>query len=311
MKNKFKLASTLLALTMASSASASIVTSWEYVNQAGFLNNYTGKPGSHPVTGSGDSSGGGTNILDTNGDFVVDGNDSALFTELRWGEPHAAQGNGEQSGLVIDSPVEDDTGSLITGAGFVSGTDIIHENNVISSGTGSLLTAQVLDGLTLTPKTWSGIDYGNDTIYAPQLSFGINFYETPNNANPCAFPDTDNTGVNANGCGDIFEITGLGDIPIVPVFGPDFVQFTVPFFVNTNGWDQVYYLTTKLSGLTILSAPDYECQSGPSCFGFVTKEKTKNTLAAEFKVRVPEPGTIGLFGLALIGTAFAGRRKRS
>jgi hypothetical protein len=309
MKNKFKLASTLLALTMASSASANIVTSWEYVNQAGFTNDFTGSAGSHPVTGSGNSDGDSgsnvDNILDLTGEAV--NADGDLFTELRWGEPF----NTNQSGLVIDGPVADDSGSLITGGGFVQGTDIIHENNVIYANTGSLLTARVLDGLTLKPKTWSGANAGNDTVTAPQLSFGINFYETPNNANPCAFPDPGNTGVNANGCGDIFEITGLGGLPIVPVFGPGFVEFTVPFFVDTNGFDQLYWLTTRLSGLTVLSAPAYSCQSGPSCFGFVTKEDEDNRLIAQFKVRVPEPGTIGLFGLALIGTAFAGRRKRA
>jgi hypothetical protein len=101
---------------------------------------------------------------------------------------------------------------------------------------------------------------------------------------------------------------------LTPIFGPGWVEFSVPFNLSTGdaAWDDVDYLiTTRLSGLTVLPQ-GYQCKGGAPCFGFVTKESTSNTLLAQFKVStVPEPGTIALFGLALIGTAFAGRRKQS
>jgi hypothetical protein len=284
---------------MAGTASAGVVTEWSYMNQAGFADYNGSNNPNYPVTATGDSSGAYDNILTT----------GPLPTDLHWGEPFDV----EQSGLTIDSPIAGGAGSLITGGGFVQGTSITHENNILYSNSQTLVNALVLDGLTLTPTAWDYGNPGSNPNLAPQLGFGINFYETPNSANPCANGEANNQGDNINGCGDIFEITGLGNIPVTPVFGPGFVEFTVPFFLSTGdaSWDdQVYYLTTRLSGLTVLPQ-GYNCQSGPACFGFVTKEDQDNVLNAQFKIRVPEPGTIGLFGLALIGTAFAGRRKRA
>ena len=304
MNTKIKLVGAILAATITTTASAGIVTEWGYNNQAGFLT-WTGEGNVNGLlTASGDSSSGSTNILAP----------GPLPTHLAWGTPYLPDNpGGLQSSLDIDSAVVGAGGSLISGGDYVDGTSITHNNYTLNADSDSLQSAFALDALTLTPSAWMYGDMTPDANFAPQLAFGIKFYETPNNDNPCANAEANLQGDNINGCGDIFEITGLTSLGLTPIVGPDFLEFAVPFFLSTGDadWDsQVYYITTRFSGLTVL--PDgYQCADGQSCFGFVTKERQANVLQAEFKIRVPEPTTIALFGLGLIATGFAGRKKRN
>jgi len=329
---KLKVCATILAATLTNAAHAGLVTEWTYSNQAGFAS-WTGEStdtyANDEVAASGNSATGDNQdlsvntdtVLDTNGDFIVNGDDDALHTSLTWGTP-ANLSSDPQSSLDITSPVN---GNMSTNDWeWAAGTNITHENFVIVGD--SLTSATVFDGLALTPSSWEA--YGDDVsvltdsapYFAPQLQFGITFIETPNGSDPSGFcPDGNKHGEgdNIQGCGDIFEITGLEELPFEPVVGPDFLEFTVPFMlVNAlgdaiEGWgDTLYYVTTRLSGLTTLSS-DYTCSNEqPACFGFVTIEKQTNVLAAEFKVRtVPEPATLAIFGLGIVGFSLFGRKK--
>jgi len=332
MKLKLKICAAVLATTMVSSVNAGVVTEWSYSNQAGFAA-WTGEStptyATDEVSASGNSATGGNdplannagNILDTNLDGVVDANDLALNTSLTWGVP-ANVSSDPRSSLDITSPVN---GAMSTNDwNWSNGTDIVHENWVIVGD--SLETATVFDGLSLMPTAWDAFgDNPADLLasapyFAPQLQFGINFFETPNGADQNGFcPDGNlhGQGDNINGCGDIFEITGLELLPLVPVVGPDFLEFTVPFVltdalgVPVPGWgDTTYLVTTRLSGLTTLD-DGYQCSNNqPTCFGFVTVEKSQNVLSAQFKVRtVPEPSTLAIFGLGIIGFGLSRRKK--
>jgi len=328
---KLKVCATMLAATLASAANAGVVTEWNYNNQAGFKT-WDGTTSTtyanDEVVATGNSATGDNsalttntgNILDTNGNFIVDGTDEALHTSLTWGTP-ANVSSDPQSSMDISSPI---TGSMMTNSSsWAAGTDITHENWVIVGD--SLTTALVLDGLTLTPTAWDA--FGDDVTvltdnapyFAPQLQFGINFIETPNGSSTGTCPDgtAHGQGDNINGCGDIFEITGLEALPFTPVVGLDFLEFTVPFALVDSlyqpipGWgDTLYYVTTRLSGLTTLSS-DYQCSNQQTnCYGFVTIEEQQNVLAAQFKVRtVPEPSTLAIFGLGIIGFSLYGRKK--
>lgn len=326
---KLKVCATILAATLTSAANAGVVTEWDYSNQAGF-SAWTGTTGAYgdsswtddDVAASGDSSGGGTNILDTDLNGIVDGGDSPIATSLTWGTPAASSVSGLKSSLDITSPVN---GGISTNdANWAAGTNITHQNWVINDDT--LTSATILDGLSLMPTAWDA-DPGEEVAllaeapyFAPQLQFGVNFIETPNlfDQNVTCPDGTENMqGDNINGCGDIFEIVGLEALPFVPVVGPDFLEFTVPFvLMDVNnapipGWsDTVYLVTTRLSGLTLL--PDtYECSNElENCFGFVTVEETENVLEAAFKIStVPEPSTLAIFGLGIIGFGLSRRKK--
>ncbi len=334
MNTKLKLLTGLLAITLASTASANLITDWDYVNQAGF-DSVTGTTNTtftgDDVSATGNSSGGDANDLTDNAGNILntDGNwlngvagDDALHTSLTWGTPGNGFSSGDpQSSMSIDSPV---MGAMETNDwNWSQGTSITHENWVIVGD--SLTQASVLDGLILMPTDWVG--KGDDAVYdallmdsqpyfAPQLEFGINFFETPNGGTNCPNGEANNQGDNINGCGDIFEITGLELLPFAPVVGDDFIQFTVPFVLQNMfgpipGWNDVeYFLTTRLSGLTTLPA-DYSCSNNQdNCFGFVTVEQKTNLLNAQFRINtVPEPTGIALFALGLLVTAYASKKR--
>lgn len=338
MNTKLKLLSGLLAVTLASTASANLITDWAYSNQAGF-DSYTGTTDTattaDDVSASGNSAGGNPNDLSDNTGNILntDGNwlngvagDDALHTSLTWGTPAAGANSGDpQSSLNIDSPV---VGAMETDDwNWAQGTAISHENWVIIGD--SLTQASVLDGLIVLPTDWVGkgdnavydaLLTDNQPYFAPQLEFGINFFETPNKGEngQCPNGEANYQGDNINGCGDVFEITGLEALPFAPVIGADFIQFTVPFVLQNifgpiPGWNDVeYFVTTRLSGLTTLPA-GYTCSNNQlGCFGFVTVEQESNVLDAQFKVHtVPEPTGIALFALGLLVTGFASKKRRN
>ncbi|MFT6734145.1 MAG: hypothetical protein ACJAS9_002340 [Polaribacter sp.] len=338
MNTKLKLCAAVLAATLTTTASAGVVTEWSYQNQAGFTNwsgtTDTTTTGDDVIATGNSSVGAGendltvnsANIIDSNLDSVVNGDDLALATKLTWGTPAAGSGN-PQSSLEIESPL---TGNMATNdSDFAAGTGLIHENWVVIGDT--LQGGLVFDALALTPSAWNDEgdstaeleDPANNPYFAPQLGFVMAFSETPNSqSGTCDIGDgeANGQGNNINGCGDVFALT----IPVGAsgiVVGDNYLEFSVPFALKNAagediaGWsDTQYMVTTRLSGLSVLSSEVSVC--GPQdeflCVGFVTIEQTTNELVAGFKIStVPEPTAIALFGLGLIATGFAGRRRRS
>jgi hypothetical protein len=56
---------------------------------------------------------------------------------------------------------------------------------------------------------------------------------------------------------------------------------------------------------------DVDCGPNFTCIGFLTEEDKTNELQAGFAIsaaRVPEPGTLAIFGLGLLGLASIRRR---
>lgn len=290
-KLKVLAAATLLASGTAA-ADPALITSWDYFNEAG----WTDYEPSEAIDASGNSDGGAGSILST----------GALPTDLCWGQP-VPGGTGNQSCLLINSPETNngveadramtaDVGEDYT-AFFVQGTSITHENfRLVAGDNNSLETVMLVDGLDLTGY----YEGGSTPFLAPELQFNIAFEETFNGGGcDLSMP------INANGCADIFTFTDDfgGDVLEVNL-EEGYIDFSVKFSIDTEEdvWTD-YELITRLSGLQVLN---------DGRLGFMTMEEAENVLNAQFAIRavaVPEPSTLGIFALSLVGLGFAARRK--
>ncbi|EHQ52224.1 hypothetical protein ECTPHS_06007, partial [Ectothiorhodospira sp. PHS-1] len=131
--------------------------------------------------------------VDVNTVFVQDsvnpaGVNFVSDTELSWGTAATTAGN---SGLIIsDSPAN----TLVdTNGALVPNVSITHRNNPILAGSASLLSVDIASTLTLTPFDPSGIG-----LPAATITFGVNFFETPNSpaGGICADGTPNNAGLN-------------------------------------------------------------------------------------------------------------------
>jgi hypothetical protein len=314
-----------MTLAVASTANAGEITSWTYINEAGFTDFEQTFGGS--VVGSGDAT--------PNGLLGVPAN-----TDLTWGEGLISGGavinggmDGIQSSFQSVSPV---MGTVDTNGGLVQGTDLFHNNWVVGQGDGLLTGASFLDGLQLIPTELDGMPYVGPafTIDAPTLGFEISFLETNNGVDydlsggltvdsavldgtlVCPDGTLNGTGVNMNGCADIFAVSSdTTDFEVVD----GNLQFSGSFDLDMGMGVYTYTITTVLSGLELIT--DAACVTiglEAGCFGFLTMEETANQLVAEFRidavlvpVEVSAPATVAILGLGLIGLGGLARRKQS
>lgn len=307
-----------MTLAVASTANAGQITSWTYINEAGFTGYTETKPGA--VSPSGDAT--------PNGLLGV-----PASTDLTWGGALNSSGtatinggvDGLQSSFTSVSPI---AGSIDTNGGPVAGTDLIHNNFVVTPKDGLLSGASFLDALQLVPTEMDGVpfDFGPLVIDAPTLGFEVEFMETVNGVNYNIATDTvtsktldptiicpngtlNGTGVNEFGCADIFAVTS--DTTDFAVVGGN-IEFSGSFVLD--GYQ--YTITTILSGLELIT--DAACSAvglDDGCFGFLTAEEQQNVLTAEFRVdsrliTVSAPATIALLGLGLMGLGGLARRKQ-
>ena len=260
-------------LLMASAPASAIVTSWDYSVTSLF------------TAATYDGSGGTLATLPS--------------TSLTWGIPHVS-GNGQQSSLVIgNSPA---VGVVDTYLGLSPpatapylgfSTSLTHNNNVINSGSSSLLSAILTNTVALDP-----LIPDNPSMPGMVIPFSIAFTETPN-ATPC-----DANSPPGNPCNDIFVLTGG---LLNQTFDYDDGSGLSTYFVNI--------FPTTGGVLSILQ--DSACEAAgqaAGCLGFTTIEGQNTTLAFGFTIstqelQIPEPGVLALLGLGLIGV-FSLRRRQ-
>lgn len=263
--------STLAAVVLgaASSAHAAIVDTWNYSVSSEWLS----------VTG-------GQNVVLTP-------------LSLSWG--NTVESGGVRSSLVIsNSPSVGSLDTYIGGgappvvAPFLgTGNTLTHNNFSIPSGSG--ITGAVLRStLTLDDPTVAGTQPGA----LPSLTFDIAFTETPNVSGSCVAPSPPN-----NPCNDIFVLK-IGLLNAVLPY-PDASQL---YFIN------IFPIAGGALGLldnAICAAAGVITTTG--CLGFTTIEGQSNPLSFGFTISterldIPEPGTLALAGLALLGAGMARRR---
>ncbi|MGE4519397.1 MAG: THxN family PEP-CTERM protein [Desulfobacteraceae bacterium] len=202
-----------------------------------------------------------------------------LPTTLKWGSKGVISGNYYSYSSISVNPAS--INSTIELGEQKTGIVLRHENNQISEGLFTyenyLETATLSSRLTITPEGLKSQSW--------EKYFDIKFFETPNNSNHPS---------------DIFMVTGFGSLE--EVFKIDGYVYKTIFAVED--FEPLTSEQKNLLGLDISS--EY--------FGFITPESQTTEKNSWFSIElvaspVPEPSTLILFGLGLVGLAGIARKK--